>query len=62
MPQTKLVNTTLGGLIVAITDGATHCTHNMRESYALTASILTDILNRREQRESTAAKSPQNDP
>lgn len=46
MQQRKFVKTTLGDLIVAITDEARNHTHNRREGSALTASIITDILER----------------
>ena len=44
MQRTKLLQTTLGDLIVAITEEASRHTRNKRETYALVASILAHIL------------------
>lgn len=47
MHQTRLLQTTLGDLIVAITEEVSRHTRNKRETSALVASILADILNSR---------------
>jgi hypothetical protein len=44
MQQTKLLQTTLGDLIVALTEEVSRHTPNKRETYTLVASILADIL------------------
>lgn len=44
MQRPKLLQTTLGDLIVAITEEVSRHTRNKRETYTLVASILANIL------------------
>ena len=45
MERTEILATTLGDLIVAITEEANHHAHDRRETYTLVAYILSDLLN-----------------
>jgi len=45
MERTEIFETTLGDLIVAITEEASRHAHDARETYTLVAYILSDLLN-----------------
>ena len=45
MEPTEILETTLGDLIVAITDEASRHARDTRETYTLVAYILSDLLN-----------------
>ena len=45
MERTEILETTLGDLIVAITEEASRHARDTRETYTLVAYILSDLLN-----------------
>ena len=49
--QQKVIRTTLGDLIAAVTDEVTALTHNSTESYIVVSYIVSDILGRHRVRE-----------
>jgi hypothetical protein len=51
MERRKIIKTTLGDLIAAVTDEVTAFTHNSTESYIVVSYIVSDILGRHRVRE-----------
>lgn len=51
MERRKIIETTLGDLIAAVTDEVTALTHNSTESYIVVSYIVSDILGRHRVRE-----------
>ena len=45
MERREILQTTLGDLIVAITEEASRHAHDRRETYRLVAYVLSDLLN-----------------
>ena len=47
MARARTINTTLGDLILALTEEATPLIHNEQERYGVVALILTHLLGKR---------------
>ena len=50
MRQRKVINTTLGDLIVAVTDEVMPFVHDPSDLYVLASCIVNDLLTRRQRR------------